>query len=116
MTNRDEGWRMNQSVSPLHHAFRIKMIDSHIVDYGKLESATSNTALLRSTAAMVFGDNELVGMTALIVSEPGAGQYRIVMENAGNTITVFPWDVDPDGSEYALYAAIPASSVVGGLL
>lgn len=81
-----------------------------IIDQGTAQAGSGTTIQLRAAAS--FADDQLNGMTVVIVSGTGAGQARLITDwvSATDTATVDTWQTNPDNtSVYRVYGTAPSS-------
>ncbi len=82
---------MYVEVAPRHHR-------AHVGTTCWLGTATSEPAAFTAQDARWL-PQEFVGMTALVLDGPGAGQYRVITGNTADAVTLDrPWDVIPDAT------------------
>lgn len=85
-----------------------------IIDQGTAQAGSGTTIQLRAAAS--FADDQLNGMTVVIVSGTGAGQARLITDwvSATDTATVDAWVTTPDNtSTYIVYPTAPSSGGAG---
>lgn len=78
-----------------------------VLDAGRAQGATRDTLTLRD-GAKFFIDDTLTGATCVITGGAGVGQARLVTQQKGNVVTVFPWTTIPAGDiTYSCFATVP---------